>query len=54
MDDSLALNNDDFSMYTKEMYPLEHTLTQANNNNDHCLFLDLNIYIINGNLNTKI
>ena len=57
LDDILALNNDDFSMYTKEIYPVELTLNKANTfctNNDHCPFLDVDIYIINGKLNTKI
>ena len=54
LDDILALNNDDFSMYIKEIYPVELTLNKANTNNDHCPFLDLDIYIINGKLNTKI
>ena len=54
LDDILALNNDDFSMYTKEIYPVELTLNKANTNNDHCPFLDLDIYITNGKLNTKI
>ena len=55
LDDTLALNNDDFSMYTKEIYPVEITLNKANINNDHCPFIDLDIYIIiNGKLNTKI
>ena len=54
LDDILALNNDDFSMYINEIYPVELTLNKANDNNDHCPFLDLDIYIINGKLNTKI
>ena len=38
--DILALNNDDFSMYTKEIYPVELTLNKAyNNNNFSCLFI---------------
>ena len=52
MADILALNNDDFSMYIKEIYPVELTLN--NTNNDHCPFLDLDIYIINGKPNTTI
>ena len=48
LDDILSLNNDDFSMYTKEMYPVELTLNKANTNNEHCPFLDLDIYFING------
>ena len=50
----MALNNDDFSMYTKEIYPVKLTLNKTNTNNDHCLFLNLDIYIINGKFNTKI
>ena len=50
----MGLNNDDFSMYAKEIYPVELTLNKANTNNVHCPFLDLDIYIINGKLNTKI
>ena len=53
-DDIQALNNDDFSMNTKEIYPVELTLNKAITNNDHCPFLDLDIYIINRKLNTKI
>ena len=41
------------SMYTKEIYPVELTLNKANTNNDLCPFLELDIYIINGKLNTK-
>ena len=54
LDDILALNNNDFRMYNKEIYPVELTLIKANDNNDHCPFLDLDIYIINGKINTKI
>ena len=54
LDDILALNNDDFSLNTKEIYPVDLTLNKANTNNEHCHFLDLDIYIINGKLNTKI
>ena len=50
LDDILAINNDDFSMYTKEIYPVELTLNKAYTNNDHCPFFDLDIYIINGKL----
>ena len=54
LDDILSLNNDDFSMYINEIYPAELILNKANTNNDHCPFLDLDIYITNGKLNTKI
>ena len=54
MDDILFLNNDDFSMYTKESYPVERNINKAYTNNDHCPFLDLDIYIINGKLYTKM
>ena len=40
----------DFRMYINEIYPGELTLNKANTNNDHCPFLDLDIYIINGKL----
>ena len=36
------------------MYPVELTLNKADTHNDHYPFLDLDIYIINGKLNTKI
>ena len=54
LDPILGLNNDDFSMYTREIYPAKLTLDKANTNNDHCTLLDLDIFIINGKLNTKI
>ena len=41
-------------MYTKEIYTVELTLNKANTNNDHCPFLDLDIYIFNGKLHTKV
>ena len=40
LDDILALNNDDFSMYTKEIYSVELSLNKANTNNDNCPFPD--------------
>ena len=54
LDDILALNNDDFNTFTKEIYPPELTLNKANTNNQHCPFLDLDIHISNGNIDTKI
>ena len=54
LDDILALNNDDFDTYTNEIYPPELTLNKANTNNQHCPFLDLDITVCNGKLNTKI
>ena len=54
LDDILAPNNDDCSMCNKEIYPVELILNKANTNNDHCPLLDLDIYIINGKLNTKM
>ena len=54
LDDISPLNNDNFSMYPKEIYPAELTLDKANTNNKHCPFLDLDIYISNRKLNTKI
>ena len=41
-------------MYTKEIYPAELTFNKVDTNNEHCPFLDLDIYIFNGKLNTKI
>ena len=46
LDGTLALNNDDFSMYTAYIYPIEQTLNKAKNNNEHNIFLILDIYII--------
>ena len=54
LDDILALNNGDFSMYTSEIYPAELTLNKANTNNEHCPFLDLDTNIFNGKVYTKI
>ena len=53
--DILALNNVNFSMYagTKEIYPIELILNKVNTNNEHCSFLDLDIYIIKGKVNSK-
>lgn len=38
--------------YTKEINPPQLTLNKANTNNIDCPFLDLDIHICNGNLNT--
>lgn len=54
LDDILALNNDNFNTYTSEIYPPELTLNKANTDEQHCSFLDLNISINNGKLNSKI
>ena len=54
LDDILALNNDDFNTYIHEIYPVELTLNKANANDQHCSFLDLDIYISNGKIDTKI
>ena len=54
LDDILALNNDDFSMYSKEICSVYLTLNEANTYNEHCPFLKLDIYIINRKLNTNI
>ena len=54
LDDILALNNDDFNTYTSEIYPPELTLNKANTDEQHCSFLDLDISINNGKLNSKI
>lgn len=50
---NVAFNNDDFRMYTNEIYP-ELTLNEANTNNVHCPFLNLYINIFIGKLNIKI
>ena len=52
--DILALNNDDFSIYTEEIYSAELTLNKAITNNEHCPFLDRDIYDFKGKLNNKI
>ena len=54
LDDILALNNDDFNTYINDIYPAELTLNKANTDNQHCSFLDLDINITNGKLETKI
>ena len=54
LDDNLAINNDDFDIYTKDIYPKELTLNKANTDNKHCPFLDLDIRLCDGNLHTKI
>ncbi len=54
LDDILALNNDDFVTYTNEIYPPELTLNKVNSNNQHCPFLNLDITVCNGKLNTKM
>ena len=54
LDDILAINNDDFDLYSKDIYPKELTLNKANTDNKHCPFLDLDIRLCDGNLHTKI
>ena len=54
LDDILSLNNDDFNVYYKEIYPTELTLNKANLDNHHCPFLDINFKICNGKVDTKI
>lgn len=49
LDDTFALNNDDFSTQTKDMQSAELTLNEANINNEHSPILDLDT-----KLNTKI
>lgn len=39
LDDILALNNDDFNIYAKDIYPAELYLNKANNYNEECWFL---------------
>ena len=45
--DILALNNDDFSMYTKEIFQFELTLKKACTSNDHYPFFLSNQQSIN-------
>ena len=54
LDDILALNNPEFSKFTDEIYPAELTLNKSNSSRDHTPFLDLDITINQGKLNTKI
>ncbi len=50
----MALNNPDFSTFIKDIYPKELTLIKSNLNSNHTPFLDLDIYLENGTLTTKI
>ena len=54
LDDILALNNPEFSNFTDEIYPAELTLIKSNSSSDHTPFLDLDITINQGKLNTKV
>ena len=54
LDDILALNNPEFSKFTDEIYPAELTLNKSNSSSDHTPFLDLDITINQGKLNTKV
>ena len=54
LDDILALNNPEFSKFTDEIYPAELTLTKSNSSSDYTPFLDLDISINQGKLNTKV
>ena len=38
LDDILATNNDDFDLYSKDIYPKELTFNKANTDNKHCPF----------------
>ena len=53
-DDILALTSDGFGMYIKGVYAVKLTLNKVYHNNEHCPFLDLDIYIyLMGNLILK-
>ena len=54
LDDILALNNPNFSKYIDEIYPKELKLTKSNQNSNHTPFLDLDIFIENNMIKTKI
>lgn len=40
-------------MFTKDMYPAEIAFNKADSYNELCSFLDSDIYIVNGKLNTQ-
>ena len=54
LDSILALNKDDFNIYSQEIFPVEISLNIANIDDKECAFLDLCIHINNGKLNTRI
>ena len=54
MDDILALNNNYLNICTKDTYPKELCLSKVNIDNKLCPFLDLDIDIFYGKLNTKL
>ena len=45
MDDTLALNNPDFSKYTDQIYPAELALYKSNSSSDHAPFLGLDLTV---------
>ena len=53
LDDISAFNDADFSVYTKECYLGELTFYKANTKNELNLFLDFDIYSLNGRLKPK-
>lgn len=48
--DIFVCNISDFSMNAQTMYPVAWTLNEASTKNDHCPFIDRNIYIFNSKL----
>ena len=52
--DILSLNTQKFSQYTADIYPEELTLNKSNVYGNNCLFLNLDISVLNGKLHFKI
>lgn len=53
LDVYLSPNNDDFSIYTKEIYPDELSFDKAFDNNKHFPDQDIDVYVFNDKLSTK-
>ena len=54
LDDILALINPEFSKFSDGIYPAKLPFSKSNISSDHSPFLDLDITIIQGKLNTKV
>ena len=54
LDDIVSVINSDCDKYTGKIYQKKLKLNKANNNNFKCPFLDLDVYISQGKIITKI
>ena len=54
LDDIFNIDNPNFINYISDIYPSELTLNKANQDDSHASFLDLDLYIINNSITSKI